>query len=189
VKRTTKETDISVKIDLDGEGKSEISTGIGFMDHMLTHVSRHGFIDMEIRSSGDLDVDCHHTVEDVGITLGQALSKALGNREGISRYACEAVPMDESLVMCALDISGRPCLVFDGGFTTPRLGEMDTEAIEEFFRAVCQHAGLNLHVRVLAGKNNHHIAEAMFKAFGRALDSSTSIDPRIKGVLSTKGTF
>jgi imidazoleglycerol-phosphate dehydratase len=189
VKRTTKETDISVKIDLDGEGRSEISTGIGFLDHMLTHVSRHGFIDLEISSSGDLDVDCHHTVEDVGITLGQALSKALGSREGISRYACETVPMDEALVMCALDISGRPCLVFEGGFTTPKLGEMDTEAIEEFFRAICQHAGLNLHVRVLAGKNNHHIAEAMFKAFGRTLDSSTSIDPRIKGVLSTKGTF
>jgi imidazoleglycerol-phosphate dehydratase len=128
-------------------------------------------------------------VEDVGIALGQAISKALGNREGISRYASDASPMDEALVMCALDISGRPYLAFDGEFTTPSIGGMDTETIEEFFRAVCVHAGLNLHIRILAGKNNHHIAEAMYKTFGRVLDRATSIDPRISGVLSTKGTF
>jgi imidazoleglycerol-phosphate dehydratase len=189
VKRTTKETDISVKIDLDGEGKSTISTGIGFFDHMLTHVARHGFFDLEIKASGDLGVDCHHTVEDVGIALGQAVSKALGSREGISRYAGDTVPMDEALVMCALDISGRPYLAFDGIFASSAIGEMDTQAIEEFFRAVCLHAGLNLHIRVLAGKNDHHIAEAMFKSFGRVMDRATAVDPRVKGVLSTKGTF
>jgi len=189
VKRTTKETDILVKIDLDGEGKSEISTGIGFLDHMLTHVAKHGFFDLEIKASGDLNVDCHHTVEDVGIALGQAVSKALGDRTGISRYANDASPMEEALVICALDISGRPYLVFDGEFTSPTLGGLDTETIEEFFRAVCVHAGLNLHIKVLAGKNSHHIAEAMFKTFGRVMDRATSIDPRIKGVLSTKGSF
>lgn len=189
VKRTTKETDIFVKINLDGEGKADLSTGVGFFDHMLNHVARHGFFDLEIKASGDLDVDCHHTVEDTGIALGIAISEALGNREGISRYASETVPMDEALVECALDISGRPYLAFGCEFTTPSIGDLDTEMVEEFFRALCVHAGLNLHIRALAGKNNHHIAEAMFKAFGRAMDRATAIDPRVRGVLSTKGVF
>lgn len=189
VRRTTNETDVTVRINLDGEGRAELATGIGFFDHMLNHVARHGFFDLEVRASGDLHVDCHHTVEDVGIALGQAISKALGNREGISRYASETVPMDEALVTCALDISGRPYLAFCCDFTTPAVGGLDTEMIEEFFRALCVHAGLNLHIRALAGKNNHHIAEAVFKAFGRVMDRASAVDPRVRGALSTKGTF
>jgi imidazoleglycerol-phosphate dehydratase len=176
-------------LNLDGEGISRIGTGIGFLDHMLTHVARHGFFDAEIRAEGDLNVDCHHTVEDVGIVFGRAISEALGGREGIARYGQGLVPMEEALALCALDISGRPYLAFDGEFTTPRLGDLDTETIEEFFRALCLHAGLNLHIRVMAGRNNHHIAEAIFKAFGRALDGATSIDGRVKGLLTTKGVF
>jgi imidazoleglycerol-phosphate dehydratase len=187
VKRTTKETDIEVLLDLDGSGTAELSSGVGFFDHMLGQVARHGFLNLEVKASGDLRVDCHHTIEDIGIAFGQALSGALGNREGIARYGIDTVPMEDALVMCALDISGRPYLAFDCVFTTPKIGDMDTEMIEEFFRAVCLNSGLNLHVRALAGKNNHHIAEAMFKAFGRALDKATSIDSRISGVLSTKG--
>jgi imidazoleglycerol-phosphate dehydratase len=187
VKRTTKETDIAVSLNLDGEGTAELSSGVGFFDHMLNHIARHGFFDLMVRASGDLHVDCHHTIEDIGIAFGQALSGALGGREGIARYGSDAVPMEDALALCALDISGRPYLVFDCVFTTPRIGDMDTEMIEEFFRAVCLNAGLNLHVRALAGKNNHHVAEAVFKAFGRALDKATSIDARISGVLSTKG--
>jgi imidazoleglycerol-phosphate dehydratase len=189
VKRVTRETDVTVKIDIDGKGTADISTGIGFFDHMLIHVAKHGFFDLAVEAKGDLHVDCHHTVEDVGITLGQSISKALGNREGIARYANETVPMDEALILCALDISGRPYLAFDCVFPAGKIGEMDTEMVEEFFRAVCLHAGLNLHIRALAGKNSHHIAEAAFKAFGRVLDKASSIDPRISGVLSTKGTF
>jgi imidazoleglycerol-phosphate dehydratase len=189
VKRVTKETDISVSIDLDGAGNANLSTGVGFFDHMLNHVARHGFFDIDLKAVGDLEVDCHHTVEDVGIALGSAISKALGAKEGIARYGHDTVPMEETLVSCSLDISGRPFLAFDWQFTVPKIGDMDTEMIEEFFRAVCLHAGLNLHIRVLAGKNNHHVAEAMFKAFGRALDKATAIDPRVTGALSTKGVF
>jgi imidazoleglycerol-phosphate dehydratase len=189
VKRTTKETDITVLLNLDGEGAAKLSSGVGFFDHLLSHIARHGFFNIEVKASGDLHVDCHHTVEDVGIAFGQALFEALGSKEGIARYGSDAVPMEDALVLCALDISGRPYLAFDGVFTTPRIGDMDTEMIEEFFRAVCLNAGLNLHVKVLAGKNNHHIAEAMFKAFGRALDKATSADARISGVLSTKGVL
>jgi imidazoleglycerol-phosphate dehydratase len=189
IKRTTGETDVTVKIDLDGKGRADISTGIGFFDHMLVQVAKHGFFDLDVNAKGDLDVDCHHTVEDVGITLGQAVSKALGGREGIARYADETVPMEDALILCALDISGRPYLAFDCAFPSEKIGGMDTEMIEEFFRAVCLHAGLNLHIRTLAGKNSHHIAEAAFKAFGRAMNRASSIDPRISGVLSTKGTF
>ena len=189
IKRVTKETDVTVKIDLDGKGRADISTGIGFFDHILVHVAKHGFFDLAIEARGDLQVDCHHTVEDVGITLGQSISKALGDREGIARYASETVPMEDALILCALDISGRPYLAFDCGFTAEKIGELDTEMIEEFFRAVCLHAGLNLHIRALAGKNSHHIAEAAFKAFGRAMDKASSIDPRISGVRATKGTF
>jgi imidazoleglycerol-phosphate dehydratase len=189
VKRTTKETDIAVLLNLDGSGTAELSSGVGFFDHMLNHIARHGFLNLEVKASGDLHVDCHHTIEDIGIAFGQALSQALGGREGIARYGSDAVPMEDALVLCALDISGRPYLAFDDVFTTPKIGDMDTEMIEEFFRAVCLNAGLNLHVKVLAGKNNHHIAEAMFKAFGRALDKATSIDARVSGVLSTKGVL
>jgi imidazoleglycerol-phosphate dehydratase len=189
VKRTTNETDITVRLDIDGQGTAELSSGVGFFDHMLAHVARHGFFNLEVKASGDLHVDCHHTVEDVGIAFGQALSRALGDKEGIARYGSDSVPMEDALVLCSLDISGRPYLSFDGVFTTPRIGDMDTEMIEEFFRAVCLHSGLNLHVKVLSGKNNHHIAEAMFKAFGRALDRATSIDARVSGVLSTKGVL
>jgi imidazoleglycerol-phosphate dehydratase len=160
---------------------------------MLTLAARHGFFDIDMKAEGDLHVDSHHTVEDVGIALGKALALALGGKRGISRYGHEVVPMEDALAECSLDISGRPFLAFGENppwtFTTPRLGGMDTEMIEEFFRALCLHAGLNLHVRVLAGKNNHHVAEAVFKAFGRALSRAVALDPRVSGVLSTKGVL
>lgn len=187
IKRNTYETNILLNINIDGKGENSIDTGIGFFDHMLTHISKHGFIDMELKAEGDLHVDCHHTVEDVGIVLGKAISKALGDKKGIKRYGSFILPMEEALVLCALDISGRPYLRYDATFQTEKIGTMDTQMIEEFFRAVCLHAGLNLHIKVLAGKNDHHIAEAMFKAFGKALDIATSYDKRIEGVLSTKG--
>ena len=187
VERNTFETQITMSINIDGSGMNDIFTGIGFFDHMLTHISKHGFIDMTINADGDLDVDCHHTVEDVGIVFGKCLAGALGDKAGIRRYGHAVVPMDEALVLCAVDFSGRPLLVFDGKFSVPIIGSFDTEMVEEFFRAVCDNCGLNLHIKVLAGKNNHHIAEAMFKAFGRAVDMATQIDERIDGVMSTKG--
>ena len=187
VTRKTLETKIDLSLNLDGTGNANVATGVGFFDHMLTLAARHGFFDLSLKAEGDLYVDCHHTVEDVGITLGKAIAEALGTRESIARYAHEILPMEDALVLCALDVSGRPYLVFEGVFATSRIGGMDTETIEEFFRAVCLHAGLNLHLRVLAGKNAHHIAEALFKAFGRVLNASTRIDPRVVGVLSTKG--
>lgn len=185
--RDTNETKIYMKMELDGTGVSNIDTGIGFFDHMLNHVSKHGFFDITLSAKGDLEVDCHHTIEDVGIVFGKCFTKSLGDRVGISRYGQCVLPMEEALVLCAVDISGRPYLGFDASFSSERLGTMDTQMVEEFFRAICLHGGLNLHIKVLAGKNDHHIAEAMFKAFGRALDMATIIDPRIKGVLSTKG--
>lgn len=187
ITRKTNETNIAMTLLVDGEGKSEINTGIGFFDHMLNHVSKHGFFDITVKAEGDLDVDCHHTIEDIGIVFGKCLSEALGNREGICRYGQSILPMEEALVLVALDISGRPCLGFDVSFSTERLGAMDTQMVEEFFKAVCLHAGLNLHIKALAGKNDHHIAEAVFKAFGRALDMAVQKDSRISGVLSTKG--
>ena len=187
IERNTFETQITMTLNIDGSGINDIFTGIGFFDHMLTHISKHGFIDLNVNADGDLDVDCHHTVEDVGIVLGKCLAQALGDKAGIRRYGHAIVPMDEALVLCAVDFSGRPLLVFDGGFTVPTLGSFDTEMVEEFFRAVSDNCGLNLHIKVLAGKNNHHIAEAMFKAFGRAVDMATQIDERIDGVMSTKG--
>lgn len=187
ISRKTFETDISIQLNLDGTGKNNIHTGIGFFDHMLTHVSKHGFIDLELEAKGDLYVDCHHTIEDVGIVLGKAISKALGEKKGIKRYGSFILPMEEALVLCALDISGRPYLGFDAKFQSEKIGEMDTQMIEEFFRALCLHAGFNLHIKVLAGKNDHHIAEAIFKAFGKAFDIAVSYDKRIEGVLSTKG--
>ncbi len=187
IERSTFETKISVNLNIDGSGVNNIDTGIGFFDHMLTHISKHGFMDLTIKADGDLDVDCHHTVEDVGIVLGKCFAEALGTKSGIKRYGYAVVPMDEALVLCAVDFSGRPMLCFDGEFTVPTLGTFDTEMVEEFFRAVSDNCGLNVHIKVLAGKNNHHIAEAMFKAFGRAVDMATTIDERINGVMSTKG--
>jgi imidazoleglycerol-phosphate dehydratase len=187
IKRDTYETNINMTLNIDGCGDNEIDTGIGFFDHMLTHISKHGFMDLELNVRGDLDVDCHHTVEDVGIVLGKAIAKCLGDKAGIKRYGQAIVPMDEALVLCAVDFSGRAYLNFDANFTVPTLGMFDTEMVEEFFRAVSDNCGLTLHIKVLDGKNNHHIAECIFKAFGRAIDMATSYDDRIKGVLSTKG--
>jgi imidazoleglycerol-phosphate dehydratase len=187
ITRNTLETQISMRLDLDGSGLNDIYTGIGFFDHMLTHISKHGFMDLNVSAEGDLDVDCHHTVEDVGIVLGKCISQALGSKVGIKRFGQAIVPMDETLVLCAIDFSGRPMLCFDAEFTTPTLGTFDTEMVEEFFRAVADNSGMTLHIRVLTGKNNHHIAEGIFKAFGRAMDMATTVDERISGVLSTKG--
>ena len=187
VKRSTNETHIEMTLAVDGTGKSEINTGIGFFDHMLTHIAKHGFFDLKLKVQGDLEVDCHHTVEDVGIVFGKSLTQALGNKEGIHRYGQSLLPMEEAFVLCAVDISGRPFLGFDAAFTGEKLGTMDTQMVEEFFRAVCLYGGLNLHFKVMAGKNDHHIAEALFKAFGKALDMACGKDERIAGVLSTKG--
>ncbi|MCI8342411.1 MAG: imidazoleglycerol-phosphate dehydratase HisB [Firmicutes bacterium] len=187
LKRNTFETKISMKLNVDGTGKNEISTGIGFFDHMLTHISKHGFMDIEIKAEGDLHVDSHHTIEDVGIVFGKCLSKALGNKNGIKRYGSFILPMDETLILCSMDISGRPCFVFDAKFTNDYIGGMASEMVEEFFRAVCFNAGINMHIKQLAGANNHHIAEGIFKAFAKALDMAVSYDERIEGVLSTKG--
>ena len=187
--RKTKETDITVTLNLDGSGKAEIRTGIGFFDHMLEGFSRHGFFDLNVTCSGDLHVDSHHTIEDCGIVLGDAIRQALGNKEGIRRFGSCILPMDETLVLCAIDLSGRPYLMFDGDFTAERLGTLDTEMVREFFYAVSYSAGMNLHIKVLNSGNNHHTAEAMFKAFARSLDEAASIDPRIQGILSTKGSL
>lgn len=187
IKRTTKETDITLTINIDGEGKTEINTGIGFFDHMLTHIGKHSLCDLAVEAKGDLEVDCHHTVEDVGIVLGQAIKQALGSKEGITRYAHAIVPMEEALILCAIDLSGRPYLEIDTPFTTDKIGSFDTEMVEEFFRALCIHAGINVHIQVLKGKNNHHIVEGMCKAFARAMMEAMSIHDRIKGVPSTKG--
>ena len=189
VTRDTRETKITVTVNLDGSGKSDIKTGIGFFDHMLTALSAHSGIDMEIHADGDLYVDCHHTIEDTGIVLGKAFAKALGDKGGITRYGHAMIPMDESLVLCAIDLSGRPYLVFDGEFTTEKIGYMDTEMVKEFFYAISYSAGMNLHIKVLTPGNNHHMAEAMFKAFARALDEAVSHDPRVQGILSTKGSL
>ena len=186
ISRTTGETDISIKLNLDGQGSSEIDTGIGFFDHMLEAFSRHGFFDVNVKADGDLIVDCHHTVEDVGIVLGKAIKKALGDKKGIRRYGSCILPMDETLVLCAVDLSGRPYLAFDAEFTTDRVGYLDTETVKEFFYAISYRAGMNLHIKVLSGTNNHHIIEGMFKAFARALDEATGLDGRVTGILSTK---
>ena len=188
VRRKTKETDIAVSVDLDGAGKASIATGIGFFDHMLEQVSRHSLIDVSIKAKGDLHIDQHHTVEDVGIALGQALRQALGDLRGISRYASVELPMDEALTRCAVDISGRPCLVWKVAFTRPRIGDFDTELFREFFQALAQNAGITLHMENLYGRNNHHVAETCFKALARALKAAVAIDPRqAKRIPSTKG--
>ncbi len=187
--RKTKETDISLHLNLDGTGSSSIHTGIGFFDHMLDGFARHGLFDLKVNVAGDLAVDCHHTIEDTGIVLGNAIKKAVGDKKGIRRYGSCILPMDETLVLCAVDLSGRPYLVFDGEFTTDRVGYMDTEMVKEFFYDISYTAGMNLHIRVLSGGNNHHMIEAMFKAFAKALDQATVIDPRITDILSTKGSL
>ncbi len=187
IERVTGETAIKVTLTIDGSGQTQVSTGIGFFDHMLTLLGKHGLFDLMAEAEGDLAVDGHHTVEDMGIVLGQALAKALGDKAGIKRYGTAFVPMDEALAMVSLDISGRPYLVFEAMLPSERVGQFDSELTEEFFRAMSIHAGLTLHVRLLSGKNTHHIIEAIFKAFGRALDEATRQDERIKGVMSTKG--
>ena len=187
--RKTKETDISLHLNLDGTGSSSIHTGIGFFDHMLDGFARHGLFDLKVNVTGDLAVDCHHTIEDTGIVLGNAIKEAVGDKKGIRRYGSCILPMDETLILCAVDLSGRPYLVFDGEFTTDRVGYMDTEMVKEFFYAISYTAGMNLHIRVLSGGNNHHMIEAMFKAFAKALDQATVIDPRITDILSTKGSL
>lgn len=189
VKRTTKETDISVTLNLDGSGRADISTGIGFFDHMLEGFSRHGFFDLECRVEGDLQVDGHHTVEDTGIVLGQAIANAAGDKKGIRRYGSFILPMDDALVLCAVDLCGRPYLNFDCAFPVERVGGLDTELVREFFYAVSYSAGMNLHMKILSGSNNHHMIEGLFKAFGRALDEATRKDTRIKDIMSTKGSL
>ena len=189
ISRTTSETDIAVTLNLDGSGRSDVDTGIGFFDHMLRSFAKHGFFDLTVQVKGDLEVDCHHTIEDTGIVLGEAIKKAVGDKKGIRRYGSFALPMDETLVLTALDLSGRPYLCFDADFTVDRVGEFDTEMVREFFYAISYSCGMNLHIRQLAGQNNHHIIEAIFKSFAKALDEATGYDPRIKDVLSTKGTL
>lgn len=189
ITRTTKETNIALTLNIDGTGEANIDTGIGFFDHMLNSFARHGFFDMELQVEGDLEVDCHHTIEDVGIVLGQAIDKALGEKKSIKRYGSLLLPMDETLMLCSLDLSGRPYLVFDATFTSPKVGAFDTEMAKEFFYAVSYSAKMNLHIKQISGENNHHILEAMFKAFAKSLDEATQIDPRIQDVLSTKGSL
>lgn len=189
VNRKTKETDISISLNLDGTGKSEIQTGIGFFNHMLEGFSKHGFFDLTCTVNGDLEVDGHHTVEDAGIVLGEAIKQAIGDKKGMTRYGYFILPMDDALALCAIDLCGRPYLNFECDFTVPRVGELDTELIKEFFYAVSYSAGMNLHIKMLAGNNNHHMIEAIFKAFAKALDRATSMDPRISDVLSTKGSL
>ena len=189
VVRNTKETQISIKLDLDGTGTYKIHTGVGFFDHMLEGFARHGLFDLEVDVKGDLEVDCHHTVEDTGIALGQVIRKALGEKKGIRRYGSRILPMDEVLVLCALDLGGRPYYRSDAEFEAERIGDLDTEMVKEFFYAVSYSAAMNLHFRMLDAGNSHHMAEAMFKAFAKALDEAGGVDPRITDVLSTKGTL
>lgn len=187
IERKTRETNITLSINLDGTGEANIKTGIGFFDHMLEGFAKHGFFDLEITVEGDLHVDGHHTVEDTGIVLGQAIRQALGEKTGIKRFGNFLLPMDETLVLCAVDLSGRPYLVCDLGSLAPMAGELDTELIQEFFYALSYSAGMNLHLKKIHGSNTHHIIEAAFKAFAKALDEAASFDSRIKDVLSTKG--
>ena len=189
IDRKTAETQISIKLNLDGEGTCDIATGIGFLDHMLTLLAKHSFMDLTVKAKGDLEVDSHHTVEDIGIVLGEALREALGDKAGIHRYGNCFIPMDETLAQVCLDFSGRPFLVFGAEIPKIQLGNYDTEMTEEFFRAVAMHCGLTLHIRVLYGSNVHHIIEAIFKAFARAVAEAAAVDPRVKGVMSSKGVL
>ncbi len=189
IRRKTNETDITLSLVIDGKGEANVDTGIGFFDHMLISFAKHGLFDLGLKVQGDLIVDCHHTIEDVGIVLGEAVKKALGDKKAIRRYGDIILPMDEALILCAIDLSGRPYLVFDGNFTSDSVGYMDTQMVKEFFYAVSYSAGMNLHIKQLSGENDHHIIEGMFKAFAKALDEAAMKDGRIKTVLSTKGSL
>lgn len=189
IRRATNETNIAFFLNLDGSGKAEIATGIGFFDHMLNSFARHGFFDLKVKVTGDLYVDSHHTIEDTGIVLGHAIREALGDKVGIRRFGSFLLPMDEALILASLDLSGRPYLVYDVALTTDRVGYFDTEMVKEFFYSVSYGAGMNLHLKQIAGTNNHHIIEGCFKAFAKALDMATQYDERITEVLSTKGTL
>ena len=187
--RKTKETMISISLNIDGTGKTNIHTGIGFFDHMLNAFARHGFFDLDVEVEGDLYVDCHHTIEDVGIVLGEAIRQAVGDKKGIKRYGSFMLPMDETLALCAVDLSGRPYLNYNAEFVSDKMGEMDTEMVREFFYAVSYSAMMNIHLKILDGINDHHKAEALFKAFGKALDMATMEEPRIKEAWTTKGSL
>ncbi len=189
LRRTTRETDVRVRLQLDGAGNHNIQTGVPFLDHMLTHVAVHALLDLDLTCHGDTEIDDHHSVEDVGIVLGEAFKEALGDRAGIARYGSQLMPMDEVLALVALDFSGRSLLVYDASIPTERVGRFDTELVPEFLRALAQHAGLTLHVKLLHGQNGHHIIEAIFKGLGRALGQAVAIDPRRPGVPSTKGVL
>jgi imidazoleglycerol-phosphate dehydratase len=189
ISRKTLETDINIQMNIDGTGKSDINTGIGFLNHMLILLAKHGHFDLMVKAKGDLDVDNHHTVEDIGIVLGQTLKQALGDKKSIKRYGASFIPMDEALAMVVLDLSGRPYVVFEASFLTSKVGNMETEIVEDFFRAVAVNVGMNLHIKILYGVNSHHIIEAMFKAFAKALDEATTLDQRIDGLMTTKGTL
>ena len=189
LERITKETQITLSLNLDGTGAGEISTGVGFFDHMLYGFARHGLFDLTCQVKGDLEVDCHHTIEDTGIVLGRAISQVVGDKKGMVRYGSCILPMDEALVLCSLDLSGRPYYGSDAVFLTERVGDMDTQMVREFFYAVSYSAGMNLHFKMLAGENSHHMIEGMFKAFAKALDMAVALDPRITDVLSTKGSL
>lgn len=189
ITRNTKETQIELKLNIDGSGRYRIDTGIGFLDHMLEGFAKHGFFDLDVDVTGDLEVDAHHTTEDLGIVLGEAIKKAIDDKKGIKRYGNMILPMDDALVLCAIDLCSRPYFVYDASFKTERIGYLDCELIREFFYAISYSAGMNLHIKVLSGENSHHICEAMFKAFAKALDMATQYDERIKDVLSTKGSL
>lgn len=188
ITRTTKETDIKLTLNLDGSGKTQIDTGIGFFDHMLNGFARHGLFNIDLKCKGDLEIDSHHTVEDCGIVLGEAIKKAIGEKKAIKRYGSAILPMDEALVLCAVDLSGSPYFSYDAKYTVPKIGTMDSEMVHDFFYAVFYSASMNLHIKQLYGINNHHIAESSFKAFGKALDMATMHEGRLNGsVWSTKG--
>lgn len=189
IKRKTNETAIELKLAIDGQGIYDVNSGIGFLDHMFELFTRHGLFDLKLQVKGDLHVDCHHTVEDIGIVLGKVIKTALGEKNSIKRYGTVILPMDEALILVSLDLSGRACLVYEADFRQDRIGDMDTEMIEEFFKAVANTAEMNLHIRCIYGSNTHHITEGMFKAFAKALREATRIDPDIKGVMSTKGSL
>ncbi|MBR4085279.1 MAG: imidazoleglycerol-phosphate dehydratase HisB [Lachnospiraceae bacterium] len=189
INRKTKETDITIELNLDGSGKMQMNTGIGFFNHMLEGFTKHGFFDLTCEIDGDLEVDGHHTVEDAGIVLGQAIKEAIGDKKGIRRYGYFILPMDEVLALCAVDLCGRPFFQFDCEFTSDKVGDLETELVKEFFYAVSYSAGMNLHIKMLTPGNNHHMIEAMFKAFAKALDMATSFDERVTDVLSTKGSL
>ncbi len=187
IERNTKETQIRLELDLDGRGEYAVETGVPFFDHMLDQVARHGFFDLTVKADGDLEIDAHHTIEDIGICLGEAFKQALGDKIGVRRFGRGTMPMHEALASVILDFSGRPFLVFNADLPKAKVGEFDIELVEEFFVAFCNHSGANIHVNLAYGENLHHIVEAIFKAFGRALDDATGLDPRIESVMSSKG--